>query len=208
MRALPLQGRGREFESPPAHVRLFTVQDRHIVIIAGRFRGRRLASSFSHDLRPLLSRIRKSLFDILGERISGKRFLDLYSGTGAVGFEALSRGAEEAHFVENSPEAVRVIRKNIELLSAAGETSLFHMSVENFLQRPAQDVYDLIFLGPPYKPGIEQEVLEGLRSFLRPGGLVICQHNHKQHLEEKIGGFLCFRKELYGKTALSFYSSE
>jgi len=184
------------------------VQDRQIIIIAGRFRGRRLASSFSHDLRPLLSRIRKSLFDILGERISGKRFLDLYSGTGAVGFEALSRGAEEAHFVESSSEGAMVIRRNIELLGVRDRAVLFPVRVEDFLKRPVQTPYDFIFLGPPYKPGIGKEILEGVMPFASSGSLVICQHNAKQALEEKTGKLICFRKEFYGKTALSFYSSE
>ncbi|RLD19000.1 MAG: 16S rRNA (guanine(966)-N(2))-methyltransferase RsmD [Caldiserica bacterium] len=179
---------------------------RGITVIAGRFRGRKLNSLKDPILRPLLARSRKSLFDILGSFVEGKSFLDLYAGVGTVGIEALSRGASEVHFVECNKKVLRVLKKNIEKLEEKKRVKVFEMRVEDFI-RFFKKKYDIVFLGPPYKDGINTGIVEKLEEFLNKKSIVILQHHVGQKLPLKIGERLCLkRKKIYGKTALSFYS--
>ncbi|RLD15665.1 MAG: 16S rRNA (guanine(966)-N(2))-methyltransferase RsmD [Caldiserica bacterium] len=177
-----------------------------ITVIAGKFKGRKISSLKQPILRPLLARARKSMFDILGSFIIGKSFLDLYAGVGTVGIEALSRGAKEVHFVECNRKVLKVLRKNIEHLNQEKKVKIFEMRVEDFV-RFFERSYDVIFLGPPYKDGIDVGIVERLEGFLSKNSVIILQHSILQKLPLKIGERLCLkRKRIYGKTVLSFYS--
>jgi len=180
--------------------------NRKITIISGEFKGRRISSKFCHDIRPLLSRIRKSLFDIIGNSIVGKVFIDFYAGTGSVGLEALSRGAKEVHFVEEDKRAIDILNKNIEYLDVKNKTKIFPMKDIVFIKDDSiERYYDFAFIGPPYKMGIKMGVIKGLIKKIKKGAILVCQHHRKEKLPEKIGELNCIREKYYGKTALSFY---
>jgi 16S rRNA (guanine966-N2)-methyltransferase len=151
-------------------------------IIAGTFRSRQLKSLKGLALRPTSDRLRESLFNVLAERIPGCRFLDVFAGTGAIGIEALSRGAVEAVFIENHPPAATLIQKNLDSLGIRGSTRILKLDALRGLQRLAAEhsaaspSFDIVFLDPPYAAADEyRRVLTflGAAPFLAPGALVI-----------------------------------
>jgi 16S rRNA (guanine966-N2)-methyltransferase len=149
-------------------------------IIAGRFRGRRLASLGKGDsaahLRPTADRVRESLFSMLDHRglIAGARVLDLFAGTGAMGIEALSRGASAAVFVENGRTGAGLIRENMRSLGVAGEARLLRRDATR-LGPVEGDPFDLVFLDPPYGKGLGERALDSARAggWIAPGAHVV-----------------------------------
>ncbi|HTL60763.1 MAG TPA: 16S rRNA (guanine(966)-N(2))-methyltransferase RsmD [Nitrospira sp.] len=121
-------------------------------VIAGSHRGRRLTGPRGTPLRPTSDKVREALFSILGSRIPGCRFLDLYAGTGAVGIEALSRGASVVTFVESDPKAVQIMRKNLTACGLLEQADVCLRSTESFLRnrRSWNGPYDVVFADPPY----------------------------------------------------------
>lgn len=170
-------------------------------IIAGRYRRRRLRSLEGAATRPMLDRMRETLFNILQGRIEGKAFADLYAGTGAVGIEALSRGARPVVFVEKSPAAVKVIEQNLRDLAVGDEARVRPIDVAKALLTLQADV---CFLGPPYDAAQEYErTLAALGE--RAGELVIAQHAARSGLREQYGRLRRTRVVRMGANALSFF---
>ncbi len=187
-------------------------------IIAGTARGRNiLATSKSKmDTRPISGRMRQSLFDVLKPRITGSYFLDLFAGTGAVGLEALSRGALRVSFVERDPRCLKVIGKNLERLKFADKAKVLRGNVLSPLTwlpyRSGVEAFDLIFLGPPYRDesnkmlAYSNPVLTNIAAgkILAPDGWIICQH-HKKEDVGRPAGLKRFRLLKYGDTIMSYY---
>ena len=148
-------------------------------IIAGTARGRRLAAPKGMATRPTPDRVREALFSILAPEIAAARVLDLYAGTGALGLEALARGAASATFVEKAPGTAALLRRNAELF-AAGRARLLAMPVQRALTLLAGEgaAFDLVFADPPYDAGLLPATLDGLDrgGLVTPGGLVVCEH--------------------------------
>ena len=121
-------------------------------VIAGTHRGRRLSGPRGTTLRPTSDKVREALFSILGSRVFGSRFLDLYAGTGAVGIEALSRGATVVTFVESDPKAVQVLRKNLTVCGLLEQAEVRAGLAQTFFKRPqwSNGPYDIVFADPPY----------------------------------------------------------
>ena len=146
-------------------------------------------------------RLRESLFNVLGDQVAGKVFVDLYAGSGAVGLEALSRGADQAIFVESNHAASRVIGENLASLGAEEDALLIHSQVKTALGRITGDIY---FLGPPYPMAEEyRRTLETLGG--APPYLVIAQHATRFKLLEQYGGLVRFRTIRHGSNSLSLY---
>ena len=175
-------------------------------IIAGSAKGRKLKSLPGLATRPILARIKKSLFDILVLRLANCRFLDLYAGTGAVGIEALSRGADKAVFVEKAPEAVKIIRDNLTMTGLAVRGQVLPGNVFDMIRNLGQK-FDLIFVGPPYKLGVTMDTIKAIsqNDLLEQEGWIIAQHHHKEPTTILAGNLEMFRQEKYGDTRLSFY---
>lgn len=143
-------------------------------IIGGAWRSRRIAFPDAQGLRPTPDRIRETLFNWLGQDLAGFRCLDLYAGSGALGFEALSRGAIRVVFVERSSAVARALEENAALLQA-GPVVIVRADALEFLRRNVQEAperFDLIFLDPPFDMGVPAEVMEQLPGQLAPGGRV------------------------------------
>jgi 16S rRNA (guanine966-N2)-methyltransferase len=179
-------------------------------VIAGKFRSRPLRSLKGQALRPTSDRLRETLFNILGPAIQETMFMDLYAGTGAVGIEALSRGARGAIFVEQHAPAAALIRRNLDSLGIMGGAEILCADVLRGLERlEARHVHaDYIFLDPPYAAAGEYEnALEflGESSLVAPGGRVIAEHLKKHPLPERIGELECTRVVSQSDAALSFY---
>lgn len=147
-------------------------------IIAGKWRGRPLRAPKGFTVRPTSDRVRESIFDILGDRVAGAAALDLFAGSGALGLEALSRGAPSAVFVESDPGAFGVLRGNIDSLVAQGAESL-HLDFRQALRRlKARGVrFGLVFLDPPYGRGMaaESAAALGRAGILEPGATVVVE---------------------------------
>ena len=135
-------------------------------IIAGRFKGRPLSAPKSREIRPTSDRLREAMFDILSHRfpeaLDGARVLDLFAGTGALGLEALSRGAATALFVDNGAEARALIRGNVEALACGGVTRIFRADASKLGKAPAGPAFTLVFLDPPYELGLANPTLNAL----------------------------------------------
>jgi len=180
-------------------------------IIAGSLKGKTIKSLPGLATRPLLGRIKKSLFDILGDRVVDANFLDLYAGTGSVGIEALSRGARYVLFVEKETRLTRLIRENLRTCELEKRAKVIEGDVLNYnketLKFSLPEKFDFIFAGPPYKLNLIRNTLDIIvkLSLLRKNGWVICQHHFKEKVPGKKGFLSLFRKERYGKTVMSFY---
>lgn len=180
-------------------------------IIAGTYRSRILKSLKGQSLRPTSDRLRETLFNILGPAIAGSRFLDLYAGTGAVGIEALSRGASDAVFVDNHPAAVKLIRENLALLEIAAGAQVIAANAAEALARLVarnSSSFDFVFLDPPYAAEGEYDlVLRSLgRSLLiSEGSIVVAEHRKTLNLEETYGALVRYRVLKQGDAALSLY---
>jgi len=171
-------------------------------VIAGEFRSRLLKSLPGLDTRPTPDRLREALFNVLAPQIEGAVFLDAYAGTGAVGIEALSRGAKRAIFVERNRAAVEVIRENLASLGIADRAEVFTGKAEPVLERTAADI---VFLDPPY--ALTKEYEQSLATLgERAKGLVVAQHAFRQPLAESYANLHRTRTLRQGDNALSFYS--
>ena len=170
-------------------------------VIGGEFRSRRLKSLPGNALRPTPDRMRETLFDVLAARIPGAVFLDAYAGTGAVGIEAISRGAARAIFLEKHKPAAQVIREN---LSALGVEDRAAVAVGPALASIAQYPADIVFLDPPYD--LESEYAAALEKLGRkPPPLVIAQHSVRHALADTYGKLRRTRSIRQGDNVLSFY---
>ena len=138
-------------------------------VIAGSARGLRLAAPKDPRTRPISDKVKESLFGVIGSRVVGARVLDLYAGSGAIGIEALSRGASLATFVERGRPTVAVIRENLERTGLAERAEIHAVSVESFLGRATEGSWDIAVLDPPYAERTLDVPLERLRPHLRPG---------------------------------------
>ena len=182
-------------------------------IIAGTFRSRPLQAPAGLATRPSSDRLRETLFNVLTPRIESAHFLDLYAGSGAVGLEALSRGAEKVLFVERAPAALKVLQANLARLQLTGGFSVQSGNVGAYLRRALTESkrFDLVFLDPPYDETKEYATTLGLlggaaASLLSAGALVIAEHRRKENLEDRYGLLARTRLLEQGDAALSFYA--
>ena len=180
-------------------------------IVAGTFRSRQLKSLKGLALRPTSDRLRETLFNILGARVEGSRFLDLFAGSGAIGIEAISRGAVSAVFVENHSAAVRLIRANLASLRIESGARVVLAEVAaaiRTLEKLPDTAFDFIFLDPPYAEEKQYEgTLRALEKSLLAGEstIVIAEHRKTLALPASLGALERVRILHQGDAALSFY---
>src|SRR6201997_1441138 len=182
-------------------------------VIAGTYRSRQLSAPRGRSTRPTSDRLRETLFNVLQPRIEGSRFVDLYAGTGAVGIEALSRGAEHVWFAENAEPALAALRQNLAALKISQGFTLEDRGVGAMLQRLSKlpEPVDLVFLDPPYEA--EDEYTRTLnffgsvsgQSLLAADSLVIAEHSSKVKLAKRYGELIHTRLVKQGDAALSFF---
>jgi 16S rRNA (guanine(966)-N(2))-methyltransferase RsmD len=178
-------------------------------VIAGSRRGRRLSGPEGNILRPTSDKVRGALFSIIGTQVSGSRFLDLYAGTGAVGIEALSRGASAVTFVESDPNVVALLRKNLRTCQLLDQAQVWIERTATFLDHKDWwgGPYDVLFADPPYAALDELDIM--IHAW-RPGLLsahasVIIEQDAHTELPASIGHAALVRRYQYGDTALYLY---
>ncbi len=175
-------------------------------VIAGTLKGRRLEAPDWPGLRPTSDKLRETLFNVLAPRIEGARVLDGYAGTGAVGIEALSRGASHVTFVERDARAVRLIEANLRRCAVSDRYAIIRAGVGDAPSRLGGTPFDIVFLDPPY--GAEQlaAALTGAAPLLSPGGVLVVEHARRDEAPARAGELVKTRDLVSGDSALSFYS--
>ncbi len=173
-------------------------------IISGTMRGKKLLTLEGEAVRPTTDRVKEALFDILQFRIEGRRFLDLFAGSGQIGLEALSRGAREAVLVDSSRASQRVIEQNVRALGFSDKARVVPMDFEAFLHS-GPGAFDVIFLDPPYRTGLLQRALPLAARQLAPGGILLCEHPREEALPETVEALTWYRQYRYGKILLTSF---
>jgi 16S rRNA (guanine966-N2)-methyltransferase len=176
-------------------------------IVAGTLKGRTLSTPDWPGLRPTSDRLRETLFNVLAPRMTGARFLDAYAGTGAVGIEALSRGAAHVTFVEQDPRAQRLVEANLERCHVENRYAIIRVGFAGAARRLAGP-FDLLFLDPPYGADTLPQALEIAAPLVGPGALLVIEHARRDESPESLGPITRSRKLESGDSALSFYRHE
>lgn len=178
-------------------------------VISGKLKGKKLFSLKGQSLRPTSDRVKEAIFDILQDQIRGKKVLDLFAGTGALGIEALSRGARSAVFVEESTRSLAALRKNIKECRLKEQAEVLAREAQTGIKilETRGESFELIFLDPPYGRGLARRVLQALSrsSIVSPGTLIVAEHSLSEELDS-IPSWQRVDLRRYGRTQVSFFS--
>jgi 16S rRNA (guanine966-N2)-methyltransferase len=178
-------------------------------VVGGSARGRKLKRVPGETTRPIMDRVKENLFNILGPWVAGTVWLDLFAGTGQVGIEALSRGAESATFVDSARVAVGVVKENLSLTGFADRASVVQSDAFAFLRAGAFEPFDVIYIAPPQYRGLWLKALamcdESVDQCLTGEGMVIVQIDPKEYEEIPMSSLTLFDQRRYGRTMLAFY---
>ena len=173
-------------------------------VITGAARGKRLCTPSGEDVRPTPERVKEGLFSAIQFDIEGRRILDLFAGTGQLGIEALSRGADRAVFVDSSAESLKTVRKNIEICGFEDKSKVVQSDYSSFC-RSCRDIFDFVFLDPPYKAGFLIPAIKAVSPLVSDYGAIICEHPPEVKLETSVGEFNIYRTYKYGKVLVTVY---
>lgn len=180
-------------------------------VITGEYRGRKLETPENYDVRPTSDKVKEAMFNILMNDIYDSVCCDLFSGTGSLGIEALSRGARFVYFGDSSRESLRLTKMNIGKCgeSAVEKSRVIPGDYRKVLSR-LKDKIDIFFLDPPYRAGLYENCLSAIGSLdlLSPGGIILAEHGSKDPLPERAEGLVKTRVKKYGKTSVSIYRRE
>ncbi len=177
-------------------------------VIAGKYKGRRLRAPRGREIRPTSDRLRESIFNIIGAEIAGHNILDIFAGTGAMGIEALSRGAEHAVFIDKHYQALEAVRANVNPLGASRHWDIIRWDAGlNLRCLAALDLsFGFAFMDPPYNRGFADRALKHLAASnaMVPGGLVVLEHHHLERFSPQGNGMSLQDQRRYGKTLVTF----
>ena len=180
-------------------------------VIAGDAKGTRLEAPKGQETRPTLDRVREALFSILGAKVAEARVLDLYAGTGAIGIEALSRGAGYCEFVENDAQCAALVRRNVEVARVGPHAKVRRLRLPEEISKIGRgsEGFDLIYADPPFNFEEYALICDELMRFnlLNPDGILIVEHDSRSSLANCSRELTCFREARYGATCLSFFSA-
>ena len=177
-------------------------------VISGRAKGRKLRSVPGDSTRPITDRVKESLFNIIGPEVQDSVFLDLFAGTGSVGIEALSRGAKSALFIDLDRRAIKTINVNLALTKLVDDAQVIHGDALAFLEGPAQNQFDYVYIAPPQYKGIWEKALELVdnhQDWLSPDAWVIVQIHPREFENPALNNLVEFDRRSYGSTLLIFY---
>lgn len=174
-------------------------------VITGAARGRKLITLPGTDtVRPTAERVKEAIFSAIQFDIEGRRVLDLFAGSGQLGIEALSRGADNAVFVDASPESVGVVNKNLAATGLRDKAKVAKCDFQSFLVRNT-DTFDIAFLDPPYNSGVLADALEKTASVMSDYGVIFCEHPSGADLPDLISGFKVYRTYKFGSVTVTMY---
>ena len=178
-------------------------------IIAGEAKNRIIKTRKGFDTRPTLESVKESLFSIIAPYIEGSIFLDLFSGSGSISLEAISRGAKRAVMIEKDGEALKYIIENIDNLGFSDRCRAYTNDVIRAIEILGRknEKFDIIFLDPPYKENISTKTIEKIseENLLERDGIIISEHSMYEKMSDKIGNFVKYDERDYNKKVVSFY---
>ena len=175
-------------------------------VITGTARGRKLETPTNYDIRPTTDNVKESIFNIIQFDIEGRKVLDLFAGTGQLGIECLSRGAESATFIDENREAIRIIKENLKTCQLKG--TVMQTDALSFIRNCGK--FDLIFIDPPYDSKLYEPVLEAINSvdILSDGGIIVCEARKEKLLPEMNLPYRKRKEYNYGKLKVCIYTKE
>ena len=177
-------------------------------IISGTSKGKKLRSLRGQAIRPTSDRVKESIFNILGQEVDGKYILDLFAGTGNLGIEALSRGATRTVFVEKERSAIDLIKKNLSHCGFEDRVHIMTGEVERAIRllHRKGEVFDFIFMDPPYRRGLVQKTLGILQTepLHHEDSILVIEHDRREPLSESMEEWVLLRKRRFGDTVVSF----
>ena len=172
-------------------------------IVGGKYKGRVLAEFKGQDIRPTADMVRESLFNILQFKIFSASFLDLFSGTGAMGIEALSRGAKKVHFNDADKKSIAVLKQNLSKIKVEEEYKITNYDAITFLQNSVEK-FDFIYIDPPYKTDLGERALKVVTNALNDNGVVIFED--EKPFDKEISGLIKYDSRKYGRVHLTFFN--
>lgn len=173
-------------------------------VITGSARGRKLQTLEGRDVRPTTDKVKESVFSIIQFQIQGRVFVDLFAGSGQMGIEALSRGAEKAYLVDQSLKAIRVIEQNVKACGFEENAKICRQDAQGFLVS-ARENFDVVYVDPPFEKGLIDEVMPLLSRKMNKGGVILCESADNEVLPDEAGDFVLDRTYRYGKIKVSLY---
>ncbi len=176
-------------------------------VIAGEKKGRRLVAPEGLDTRPTSDKVKEALFSIIQFDLVGAKFLDLFAGSGQMGIEALSRGAEKAVFVDESRKAANCIKENVVAAEYMRRSEIYTKSAEDYLLT-CREKFDIVFLDPPYKAELIEPIFSKVTEVCSDDAIIICEIPCGEKLLEEVNGFTLRRRYRYGKTELALFRKE
>jgi 16S rRNA (guanine966-N2)-methyltransferase len=183
-------------------------------VISGKAKGRRLKAVPGETTRPIMDRVKENLFNLLGNFVAGTRWLDLFAGTGQVGIEALSRGAAEVVFVDNTRAAIQTIHANLAITGLAPGARVVQMDAFRYLRGEPAAPFDLIYVAPPQYKGLwvdavkivdQRPLRQPVGRYLTPNGIVVVQIDPKEYVPLELQSLALYDLRRYGNTQLCFY---
>ncbi len=177
-------------------------------VISGTARGTRLAALPGEDVtRPTGDRVKEGMFSAVQFMLEGARVLDLFAGSGQLGIEALSRGAQHCVFIDESRQACRVVKENLKAAQLVKQAAVFERGAEAYLASCAQK-FDLVLLDPPYRRDLVPALLPAVAEVTAPGGVVLCETEYGAELPESCGALQLKKQYKYGTVALARYEAQ
>lgn len=176
-------------------------------VITGSARGTTLRTLEGNNVRPTTDKVKEAVFSAIQFEIEGRRILDLFAGSGQLGIEALSRGAQSAVFVDADKNAIKIIKENLAKTKLDSLATVMQTDSIAFLSM-TDKVFDIAFLDPPYETGLLQRALAKIGEHIAEGGTVICEHPFKEELEDEYNGLIRHKDYKYSKTAVTVYRKE
>lgn len=176
-------------------------------VITGSARGAKLKTLEGLATRPTSDRVKEAIFNILQFDIEGRRVLDLFAGSGQLAIEALSRGADYAVLVDQSADAVKVIKENLKKVRFDQSASVFQADYLRYLST-TREKFDIVLLDPPYAENFLENALRKISEIdiLTEGGIIVCERPREKVLPATVGNLICSKDYLYGKTAVNLYT--
>lgn len=179
---------------------------RGVRIAGGTARGMPLTEPRGVRLRPTSGLVREAIFNILGDRVTGAHVVDLYAGTGALGIEALSRGAAHATFVEGEAASVQAILQSLSRAGFKESATVIRGRLPAAMSKLDDAAFELVFLDPPYNDEGAEETLMGIPRLLAPGGMVVYEHGSRYNPPERPAGLQILERRVYGDSAIALYA--
>lgn len=173
-------------------------------VITGSARGRRLETLEGEDVRPTTDRVKEAVFSVIQFQTEGRVFLDLFAGSGQMGIEALSRGAQSAVFVDSAKKSIEVVKRNLKTTRLEDKAEIYQTDFKSFALMSKRS-FDIAFLDPPYKKGILQQALELAPRLMNETGVIIAENPIDEEILPQYGEFVLDRQYRYGKIKISTY---